>query len=110
LPETPEPPHPDDAPDYHIPLQDLTGRHGYALARGEEDDEPIDPGAPVAYVAEPMKERPNALTIEGMIVGIGQAAQGAAREGGAPAWTMRVLAAFFIAPFVVVLLRNLGVL
>lgn len=110
MPESPEQPPPEGAPDYHIPIQDLTGRHGYALARGEDDDEPVDPGAPVAYVAEPMKERPNAMTIEGMIIGIGQAAQGAAHEGGASAWTMRVLAAFFILPFVIVLLRNVGVL
>jgi hypothetical protein len=98
-----------DENEYHVPLDDLTGRHGYALARGD-DGEPLDPGAPVAYVAEPMKERPNALTIEGMIVGIGQAAQGAARQGGSAAWTIRLLAAVFVLPFVFIMLHNVGVL
>jgi hypothetical protein len=110
LPEQPRDEPGDDAR-YHIPLQDLTGRHGYALSRGDdgEDHEP-DPGAPVAYVAEQVKDRPSALTIEGMIVGIGNAAQGAAREGGSSAWVLRVMAAFFILPFVILLLRNVGVL
>jgi hypothetical protein len=108
LPDLPEPPE-DDSP-YHVPLGDLTGKHGYALVRGEGDEAPPDPGAPVAYVAEHVKDRPSALTIEGMIYGIGQAAQGAAREGGSSAWTMRFLAAVFIAPFVIVLLRNVGVI
>jgi hypothetical protein len=109
LPPMPREPH-DDETHYDIPLHDLTGRHGYALARGEGDDHEPDPGAPIAYVAEQVKDRPSALTIEGMIVGIGNAAQGAAREGGSSAWVMRVLAAFFILPFVIVLLRNVGIL
>lgn len=83
---------------YHVPLPELTGRHGYALQRGEDDDEPIDPGAPVAYVAEPLKQRPSGLTIEGMIIGIGDAAQAAAREGGQSQWIMRAVAAGFIVP------------
>jgi hypothetical protein len=102
--------HDDDGSPYHVPLGDLTGKHGYALVRGEDDETPPDPGAPVAYVAEHVKDRPSALTVEGMIYGIGQAAQGAAREGGSSAWVMRVLAAFFIAPFIVVLLKNIGVI
>jgi hypothetical protein len=106
LPDQPgdEPPNP-----YHVSLPDLTGRHGYALVRGEDDDEEPDPGAPVAYVAAPMKERPNALTIEGMIAGIGQAAQGAAKEGGSSAWMMRVLVVMFLLPAAVLLLRAFGV-
>ena len=87
-----------DSP-YHVPLPELTGRHGYALQRGE-DDGPPDPGAPVAYVADPMKERPNAMTIEGMIRGIGDAAYNAAQEGGRSEWVMRVVALGFIAPIV----------
>lgn len=110
MPDLPPPDQPDDDSPYHVPLVDLTGRHGYALVRGEDDDEPPDPGAPIAYVAEHVKDRPSALTIEGMIYGIGQAAQGAAREGGSSAWTMRVLAAIFIAPFVIVLLHNVGII
>ena len=98
-----------DSP-YHVSLPDLTGRHGYALVRGEDDDEEPDPGAPVAYVAEPMKERPNALTIEGMIAGIGQAAQGAAKEGGSAAWMMRVLVVIFLLPVVVLLARATGII
>ena len=104
---------PDDIPEdspYHVPLGDLTGKHGYALVRGEDDASPPDPGAPVAYVAEHVKDRPSALTIEGMIYGIGQAAQGAAREGGSSAWLMRMLALFFIAPFLIVLARNVGLI
>ncbi len=101
---------PEDTPDYHVPLDDLTGKHGYALARNEDDDTPPDPGAPVAYVADPMKERPNALTIEGMIVGIGQAAQGAAREGGSSAWVMRVLVVMFLLPVVVLTGRATGII
>ena len=89
----------DESP-YHVPLPELTGRHGYALQRGEGDDEPLDPGAPVAYVADPMKERPNALTIEGMIRGIGDAAYNAAQEGGRAQWTMRVVLAGFMVPVV----------
>jgi hypothetical protein len=107
LPDEPEIP---DQPDYHVPLHDLTGRHGYALVRGEDDDAPPDPGTPIAYVAEQVKDRPSALTIEGMIYGIGQAAQGAAREDGSSAWAMRVLAAIFVAPFVIVTLRVVGIL
>ena len=90
--------HGDESP-YHVPLPELTGKHGYALQRGE-DDGPPDPGAPVAYVADPMKERPSGLTIEGMIRGIGDAAQAAAREGGRPKWVMRAVAAGFIVPMV----------
>jgi hypothetical protein len=100
-------PDPDESP-YHVPLGELTGTHGYALARGEDDDEEPDPGAPVAYVADVMKERPSALTIEGMIAGVGQAAQAASREGGAPVWTMRVLAALFLLPVVFSILRAVG--
>jgi hypothetical protein len=100
----------DEPPDYHVPLQRLTGSHGYALARGEDDDGPPDPGAPVAYVADPMKERPNALTIEGMIAGIGQAAQGAAKEGGSSAWLIRVLVLAFLTPVAVLLARAFGII
>jgi hypothetical protein len=89
----------DDESPYHVPLPELTGRHGYALQRGEGDDPP-DPGAPVAYVADPMHERPSGLTIEGMIRGIGDAAQAAAREGGRPKWVMRAVAVGFIVPIV----------
>jgi hypothetical protein len=98
----------DDGTEYHVPLEELTGKHGYALARGEDDDEPMDPGAPVAYVADVMKERPSALTIEGMIAGVGQAAQAASHEGGAPQWAMRVLAALFIIPVILTLGRQVG--
>ena len=96
-----------DEPHYDIPLDELTGRHGYALARGEDDDAPIDPGAPVAYVAEPLKPRPNALTIEGAIAGIGDVAANAAKEGGAPAWTMRFIAFVFLVPMILTLLAIL---
>ena len=106
MPDRPE----DDESPYHVPLPELTGKHGYALARDEDSDEPIDPGAPVAYVAEHVRDRPSALTIEGMIYGIGEAAQGAARQGGSSAWIMRVLAAFFILPFLIVAARNLGLI
>jgi hypothetical protein len=91
--------HDEESP-YHVPLPELTGRHGYALQRGEDDDTPLDPGAPVAYVAEPMKQRPSALTIEGMIVGIGDAAHAAAKEGGSAQWLMRAIAAGFVLPTV----------
>lgn len=91
----------DDESPYHVPLPELTGRHGYALQRGEDDDAPLDPGAPVAYVAEPLKQRPSALTIEGMIAGIGDAAHAAAREGGEALWIMRVIAAAFVLPTLV---------
>ncbi|HEV2890666.1 MAG TPA: hypothetical protein VGX28_09850 [Frankiaceae bacterium] len=91
-------PEPEDDSPYHIPLPELTGTHGYAVQRGEDDDEPLDPGAPVAYVAEPMTERPNALTIEGAIKGIGDAAYGAAKQGGSSRTLMRVIAAGFIVP------------
>lgn len=90
----------DDESPYHVPLPELTGRHGYALMRGEDDDAPLDPGAPVAYVADVMKERPSGLTIEGMIRGIGDAAYAAAHEGGRPKWVMRVVAAGFVLPIV----------
>lgn len=100
---------PDETPDYHIPLEDLTGKHGYALARGEDDDGPPDPGAPVAYVADPMHERPSALTIEGMIAGIGAAAHGAAHDDDPTStWVIRALALAFVMPTVVLLLRLLG--
>ena len=95
------PDHDDDTP-YHVPLSDLEGRHGYARQRGEDDDE-IDPGAPVAYVAEPMKERPNALTIEGMIRGIGDASYAAAKQGGQAQFTMRIVAAMLVLPSVAIL-------
>ena len=100
MPERPE----DEHPEYAIPLQDLTGRHGYALARGEDDDTPPDPGAPVAYVADPVKERPNTMTVEGAIVGIGNLAAGAAKEGGTPAWVLRLLVVAFVLPIVLVVL------
>jgi hypothetical protein len=96
----------DDGHEYHVPLEELTGKHGYALARGEDDDEPRDPGAPVAYVADVMKDRPSGLTIEGMIAGVGQAAQAASHEGGAPQWAMRVLAALFILPVLFTILHQ----
>lgn len=92
-------PEPEDGESpYHIPLPELTGRHGYARQRGEDDDEPIDPGAPVAYVAEPMHERPNALTIEGMIRGIGDMSYNAAKKGGESRAIVRVIAAAFVLP------------
>ena len=97
----------DDEQRYDIPLDDLTGKHGYALFRDEDDDTPIDPGAPVAYVAEPVKPRPNTMTVEGAIIGIGNLAAGAAKEGGTPAWTMRALAAVFVLPIVFVLVSRL---
>ena len=101
----------EDPPDYHMPLEELTGKHGYALARGEDDDAPLDPGAPVAYVADPMHERPNALTIEGMIAGIGIAAQNAAKEpDGSGAWMMRLLAVAFLFPTVFLLARAIGII
>ena len=94
----------DDDPDrFHVSLDELTGRHGYALVRDEDDGAPPDPGAPVAYVAEHVKDRPSALTIEGMIVGIGNAASGAARQGGESAWLMRLLLAIFLLPVVIML-------
>jgi len=98
LPDNDVPANDGDSP-YHVPLPELTGRHGYALQRGE-DDPPPDPGAPVAYVADPMHERPSNLTIEGMIRGIGDAAHAAAKEGGSAQWVMRVVAFGFIAPLV----------
>ena len=101
----PEQPRDDDAPRYDIPLQDLTGVHKYARSRADgepaDPDDPIDPGAPVAYVAEPMKEQPNTMTVEGAIVGIGNMASGAAREGGSSAWIVRVAAFAFITAWVV---------
>jgi hypothetical protein len=101
----------DEAPDYHIPLEQLTGKHGYALARDEESDEPPDPGAPVAYVADPLHERPNALTIEGMIAGIGLAAHNAARDDDpTPTWVMRALAIAFLFPTLFLLLRAVGII
>ena len=92
------PDHDDDENKYHVPLPELTGRHGYALQRGEGDDEPIDPGAPVAYVAETIKPRHSALTIEGTIRGIGELAYQSAKEGGRAKWVMRGVAAAFVVP------------
>lgn len=97
MPDAKPDPEPDENP-YHIPLPELTGRHGYARQRGADDDEPLDPGAPVAYVAEHVRDRPSALTIEGMIRGIGDASYNAAKQGGASAWTMRLIAAGFVLP------------
>jgi hypothetical protein len=105
LPDTDEP---EESP-YHVQLGDPTGKHGYALVRGEDDESEPDPGAPVAYVADVMKERPSGLTIEGMIAGIGQAAETAAHEGGTPQWAMRVLAALFILPLAYALGHQIGV-
>jgi hypothetical protein len=101
------PDHDDEHPDYHVPLQDLTGKHGYALVRGEDDDSPPDPGAPVAYVADPMKERPNTMTVEGAIIGIGNMAAGAAKEGGTPEWVLRGLLAAFLIPILIILVARL---
>jgi hypothetical protein len=98
----------DDESRFHVPLEDLTGRHGYALVRGEDDETPPDPGAPVAYVAEQVKDRPSGLTIEGMIAGIGAAAQGAAREGGEAAWLMRLLLVIFVLPVVLMIVGRLS--
>jgi hypothetical protein len=98
----------DDESRFHVPLDDLTGRHGYALVRGEDDEGPFDPGAPVAYVAEQVKDRPSGLTIEGMIAGIGAAAQGAAREGGESAWLMRLLLAIFVLPVILMIVGRLS--
>ena len=95
-------PDPDESP-YSIPLPELTGKHGYARQRGE-DDGPPEPGAPVAYVAEHVRDRKSALTIEGMIAGIGDAAYNAAREGGESAWVMRIVAFAFVAPIALGLL------
>ena len=92
----------DEQPKYAIPLDELTGTHGYALVRDEDDDSEPDPGAPVAYVADPVKERPNTMTVEGAIVGIGNLAAGAAREGGGSAWMMRALLAAFVLPILVI--------
>lgn len=94
---------PDDPeiPDFRIPLDDLTGEHKYALAPDEESDTPPEPGAPVAYVADVVREQPNTMTVEGAIVGIGNVAAGAAREGGSSAWTMRLVAAMFVIPALV---------
>ena len=87
---------PDDIPEFRIPLQDLTGEHKYALAPDEEGETPLEPGAPVAYVAEPAKRQPNTMTVEGAIIGIGNMASAAAKEGGTPAWTMRGVAVLFV--------------
>lgn len=92
---------PDDIPDFHIPLQDLTGEHKYALAPDETGETPLEPGAPVAYVADPVKDQPNTMTVEGAIIGIGNMASAAAKEGGTPAWSMRAIAAIFVAVAVV---------
>ena len=105
-------PEPEDHHDYGIPLEELTGKHGYALARNEDDDTPPDPGAPVAYVADPMKERPNTMTIEGVIAGIGNLAANAASsartgEDTTPAWVLRVVLFFFCLPIVVIAVGRL---
>ena len=92
------PDHDDDESPYHVPLPELTGHHGYARQRGEDDDEPIDPGAPVAYVAETVRPRHSSLTIEGMIQGVGEASYRAAKEGGPPKAIMRLVAAGFLVP------------
>ena len=97
----------DEPPDYAIPLHELTGKHGYALVRGEDDDTPPDPGAPVAYVAEPAKRQPNTMTVEGAIVGIGNMAAGAAKEGGTPAWALRALLLAFVLPIIIVVIGRL---
>ena len=91
-------PEPEDENPYSIPLPELTGRHGYALQRGEDDDEPLDPGAPVAYVAEQVRDRHSALTIEGMIQGVGDVSYAAAKQGGEAKVIMRVIAAGFVLP------------
>ena len=106
----PEQPDEEDAQRFHIPLDELTGKHGYALVRDEDDDSPIDPGAPVAYVAEPMKEQPNTMTVEGAIAGIGNLAAAAARDDDpSSAWVLRVVLAMFVIPiFLVVIGRATG--
>lgn len=101
------PEQPDEPQRYDIPLADLTGDHKYALAPDEENDTPPEPGAPVAYVAEPMKEQPNTMTIEGAIVGIGNMAYGAKQEGGTPEWTFRALLALFLIPVAIILVARL---
>ncbi|HWL37356.1 MAG TPA: hypothetical protein VNQ77_14325 [Frankiaceae bacterium] len=104
MPEQPE----EEPQRYDIPLGDLTGEHKYALAPDEENDTPPEPGAPVAYVAEPAKAQPNTMTVEGAIVGIGNMAAGAAKEGGTPAWTLRALLFAFALPAVVILVGRLA--
>jgi hypothetical protein len=101
-------PEPDDN-EYKIPLHELTGKHGYALARNEDDDTPPEPGAPVAYVADPVGERPNTMTIEGAIVGIGNMAAAAARkeDDTTPAWVLRLVLAAFVVPIVLVVIGRL---
>ena len=103
MPDTPDVPDvPDDESTYHIPLPELTGKYGYARQRGPDD--PPDPGAPVAYVAEHVRDRKSALTIEGAIIGIGDAAYNAAREGGDSARLMRFVAFAFVVSNVAALL------
>ena len=97
-----------DESEYHIPLEDLTGKHGYALARGEDDDTPPEPGAPVAYVADPVKAQPNTMTVEGAIVGIGNMAAAAAREeDSTSSWVLKALLAAFLLPFAFILVARL---
>ena len=96
-----------EIPDFRVPLDDLTGAHKYALAPDEEGGTPPEPGAPVAYVADPVSERPNTMTVEGAIVGIGNMAAGAAKEGGTPAWSLRGLLAAFLVPIVIVAVARL---
>lgn len=103
MPEQPE----EEPQRYDIPLGDLTGEHKYALAPDEENDTPPEPGAPVAYVAEPAKAQPNTMTVEGAIVGIGNMAAGAAREGGTPAWTLRAVLLAFVLPIALVVVARL---
>lgn len=101
---------PEDKPDFRIPLGDLTGEHKYALAPDEEGGEPPEPGAPVAYVADPVGERPNTMTIEGAIVGIGNLAAAAARqeeESSTPAWVLRLVLAMFLLPMLLILTGRL---
>jgi hypothetical protein len=101
-------PEPEEPPDYAIPLHELTGKHGYALARSEDDDTPPEPGAPVAYVADPVKEQPNTMTVEGAIVGIGNLAAAAARdEDPTSALVLKIVLAFFLLPIVVIVVGRL---
>jgi len=100
-------PEPED-PDYAIPLHELTGKHGYALARNEDSDEPPEPGAPVAYVADPMDERPNTMTIEGAIVGIGNMASAAVRdEDPTSSLVLKIVLAAFTLPILLIVVARL---
>lgn len=97
-----------EEPDYAIPLHELTGKHGYALARNEDSDEPPEPGAPVAYVADPVDERPNTMTIEGAIVGIGNMASAAVRDEDPTSVTvLKIVLAAFTLPILVIVVARL---